>query len=71
MRFSWLTHFCAWLDHTALSQFIQGAGWIVPAVQTMHILAIAAVLGSQTMIAAISRRAASRRVSFPSSGGRC
>jgi hypothetical protein len=51
MRFSWLTHFCAWLDHTALSQFIQGAGWIVPAVQTMHILAIAAVLGSQTMIA--------------------
>ena len=52
MRFSWLVHFCAWLDHTALSQFIQGAGWIVPAVQTIHILAIAAVLGSQTMIAA-------------------
>ena len=51
MRFFWLAHFCAWLEHTALSQFIQGAGWIVPAVQTIHILAIAAVLGSQTMIA--------------------
>ena len=51
MRFTWLVHFCAWLDHTALSQSIQGAGWIVPAVQTIHILAIAALLGSQTMIA--------------------
>ena len=51
MRFTWLTHFCAWLDHTAVSQLIQGAGWIVPGVQTIHILAIAALLGSQTMIA--------------------
>jgi hypothetical protein len=50
MRFSWLAHFCAWLDGTELSQFIQGAGWIIPTVQTVHILAIAALLGSQTMI---------------------
>lgn len=50
MRPHWLLQFCAWLDQTPLSQFIQGAGWIVPALQTIHILAIAAVIASQAVI---------------------
>ena len=40
----------AWLDQTPLSQAIQATDWIVPAVQTVHILAIATVAGSALMI---------------------
>ena len=47
----WLTAFCAWLDHTAPSQAIQKAGWlVVPTAQTIHILAIALVATSALMI---------------------
>src|SRR5712671_5180036 len=51
MRTRALDSFCAWLEQTPLSQTIQSAGWIVPAVQTIHILAIAAVVSSALMIA--------------------
>jgi hypothetical protein len=46
----WLNVFCVWLDQTALSQAIQAAGWIVPTVQTIHILSIALVIVSALMI---------------------
>jgi hypothetical protein len=42
--------FCWWLEHTSLSQTIQGVSWIVPAVQTIHILAITVVAASALMI---------------------
>lgn len=45
-----LPHFAAWLAQTPISQFIQNVLWIIPAVQTVHILAIAAVLSSVVMI---------------------
>ena len=41
---------CWWIEHTLLSQTIQSVGWIVPAVQTIHILAIAVVAASALMI---------------------
>jgi hypothetical protein len=41
---------CAWLEQTALSHTIQVMSWIIPTVQTIHILAIAAVAGSALMI---------------------
>ena len=41
---------CWWLEHTALSQTIQRIDWIVPAVQTIHILAITVVAASALMI---------------------
>lgn len=50
MRTQSLDRFCAWLDQTPLSQTIQATAWIVPTVQTVHILAIAAVMGSVLMI---------------------
>jgi uncharacterized membrane protein SirB2 len=50
MRTKALDQFCAWLEHTPVSQTIQTVDWIVPAVQTVHILAIAAVMGSVLMI---------------------
>jgi putative copper export protein len=37
---------CAWLERTPFSQWLQTVEWVVPAVQTVHILAIAAVMGS-------------------------
>src|SRR6516165_7292450 len=45
-----LTQFCLWLEQTALSQAIQGTAWIVPAVQTVHIVAIATVIGAVLML---------------------
>ena len=41
---------CTWLEQTPLSQTIQATDWIVPTVQTVHILAIAVVAGSALMI---------------------
>lgn len=45
-----LQHFAVWLSTTPISTFIQNVLWIIPAVQTVHILAIAAVLSSVAMI---------------------
>jgi hypothetical protein len=41
---------CVWIDATPLSQAIQATPWVVPAVQTVHILAIAALMASMLMI---------------------
>jgi hypothetical protein len=41
---------CTWFEQTPLSQAIQVTSWVVPAVQTLHILAIAAVASSALMI---------------------
>lgn len=46
----WLNQFCAWLDQTPVSQTIQTKAWIVPTVQTVHILAIAVVTTSALMV---------------------
>src|SRR6476661_1872691 len=45
-----LNEICRWIDHTALSQSIQAAGWVVPTVQTIHILAVAVVASSALLI---------------------
>jgi hypothetical protein len=45
-----LDRFCLWLEQTSWSQTIQTTAWIVPAVQTVHILAIATVVASALMI---------------------
>jgi hypothetical protein len=41
---------CIWIDQTPLSQAIQVTNWVVPVVQTVHILAIALVASSAIMI---------------------
>ena len=41
---------CVWIDQTPLSQWIQVTNWVVPTVQTIHILAIAVVSSSALMI---------------------
>ncbi len=46
----WLQNFCNWLAATSLSQAIQSIEWIIPATQTVHIVAVAAVVTSALMI---------------------
>jgi len=45
-----LDQFSSWLEHTSVSETIQSISWIVPTVQTIHILAITVVAGSVLMI---------------------
>jgi hypothetical protein len=45
-----LQTFCNWLASTSLSQAIQTTEWIIPATQTVHIVAVAAVVTSALMI---------------------
>jgi len=45
-----LQNFASWLSGTPPSQLIQNVLWIIPLVQTLHILAIAVVLSSVAMI---------------------
>jgi hypothetical protein len=42
--------FCNWLSNTWLSLRIQDVFWVIPTVQTVHILAIAVVMSSVTMV---------------------
>ena len=41
---------CVWIDATPLSQWMQVTNWVVPTVQTIHILAVAVVASSALMI---------------------
>jgi hypothetical protein len=43
-------HFTEWLSHTSLSLAIQTHEWIIPTVQSIHIVAIGVVLASVFMI---------------------
>jgi hypothetical protein len=42
--------FCDWLSQTPLSLLIQSVGWIIPMVQSVHIMAITVVMGSVLMM---------------------
>jgi len=48
---AWLDRFCEWLKVTSFSVALQSTEWAVPLVQTVHILAIGAVIGSGLMLA--------------------
>jgi hypothetical protein len=45
-----LHEFCVWVDQTPLSQVFQSTDWLVPTVQTIHILAVALIAGAVLMI---------------------
>lgn len=42
--------FCEWLANTQFSQTLQNVSWIIPAVQSVHIVCIAIVMGSVFLI---------------------
>jgi hypothetical protein len=45
-----LESFAAWLGHTPLNAFVAGEAWVVPLVQTIHILAIALIMGAVAIL---------------------
>jgi hypothetical protein len=45
-----LHEFCVWLDQTPLSQTFQSTDWLVPTLQTVHILSVALIVGALLMI---------------------
>ena len=45
-----LSEFCSWLAATSLSHTIQVTGWIIPALQTIHILSVALVFSSAILV---------------------
>lgn len=48
--FAQVAQFCDWLSQTPLSMTIQSVEWIIPMVQSVHILAIAVVMSSVVMV---------------------
>ena len=58
--------FCAWLAATPLSVMLGTTRWIVPAVQTIHILAIAIAHQSRRI-----RTAPARAAPLADTGGSC
>lgn len=45
-----LRDFCKWLAATPLSETIQTAGWIIPTLQTIHILCVAVLFSSAILV---------------------
>lgn len=45
-----VARFCDWLSATAVSQALQSVGWIVPTVQSVHIMAIGMVMASAVLL---------------------
>jgi hypothetical protein len=48
--FQIVANFCDWLSETHPSQVIQTVVWIIPTLQTIHILAIAMVMSSAILV---------------------
>lgn len=45
-----LNDFCIWLEQTNVSAFVKTNKWVVPSLQTLHILCVAVVLSSILML---------------------
>ena len=45
-----LSAFCTWLAGTWLSHTIQTTGWIIPSLQTIHILSVAVVFSAAILV---------------------
>lgn len=65
-----IREFCDWLSATPLSQHIQDALWVIPTVQTVHIVSIAIVMTSMAMLDLRLVGLAGRRQSLTDMGAR-
>ncbi|MBK1796168.1 hypothetical protein JHL21_16895 [Devosia sp. WQ 349] len=45
-----MLQFATWLGETAISRYIQREFWVIPTIQSLHILAIASLVSSQLFI---------------------
>ena len=60
-----LRDFCKWLAATSLSHTIQTTGWIIPALQTIHILGVAVLFSSAILVDLRIWRLLQREESLP------
>jgi hypothetical protein len=60
-----LTEFSKWLAATELSHAIQTAGWIIPTLQTVHILGVAVLFSSAMLVDLRILRLLQRDVPLP------
>jgi uncharacterized protein DUF6644 len=65
-----IQEFCEWLAATPLSQNIQEALWVIPTVQTVHIVCVAIVMTSMAMLSLRLVGVAGRRQSLTDMAGR-
>src|SRR3982074_395202 len=65
-----LSEICRWLAATSLSQTIQTTGWIIPALQVIHILCVAVVFSSAILVDLRIWRLLQRDVPMPEVAGR-
>jgi putative copper export protein len=65
-----LSDFSKWLAATSLSHAIQTAGWIIPALQTIHILCVAVLFSSAVLMDLRIWRILQRDVPLPDVGRR-
>jgi hypothetical protein len=65
-----IREFCTWLAATSLSEHIQDAFWVIPTVQTVHIVSIAIVMTSMAMLDLRLIGIAGRRQSLQEMGAR-
>jgi hypothetical protein len=65
-----LSEFSKWLAATPLSHIIQTTGWIIPALQTIHILSVAVVFSSAVLVDLRIWRLLQRDVPLPEVGRR-
>lgn len=45
-----IAHFCTWLSNTALAHTLQTSSWMIPALQTVHILSVALVVAGVVLL---------------------
>jgi hypothetical protein len=60
-----LSEFCNWLAATPLSHTIQTTGWVIPALQTIHILSVAVIFSSAVLVDLRLWRLLNREVPLP------
>ena len=60
-----VSEFSGWLAATPLSHTIQTAGWIIPTLQTIHILSVAVVFSSAVLVDLRLWRLLNRDVPLP------
>jgi hypothetical protein len=60
-----ISEFSGWLAATSLSHTIQTTGWIIPTVQTIHILSVAVVFSSAILVDLRLWRLLNRDVPLP------
>jgi len=65
-----LQEFCKWLAATPISQAIRTAGWIIPSLQTIHILGVAVLFSSAILVDLRFWRLLQRDVPLPDVGRR-